>query len=262
MRDRRSAVLALALLLLPAAAMADRRYFLETYTPYLGEAKESEVELWLTSKTGKQDPDEAATLESRAEWEYGLTSRLSGALYLNLLRPPGGHLKAESGSLELIYRPTERQLAVDPAVYLEITESGDELELEPKLLLAHRFRQWIAATNLIGELEFRHNDEELLPSGAVLKKQIAGELSAGVAFDLHRRLAVGAEALARTEHANFGRQSAALLALGPTVTAQVGEAQLGLEVLQQLRGTPRTSGDRNLVDFEKTQWRLVLGVEL
>ena len=262
MSGRWSVAFALALLLAPACAVADRRYFLETYTPYLGEAKESEAEFWLTSKAGKQDPDEAATLEGRAEWEYGLTSRLSAALYLNLLRPPGGRFKAQSGSLELIYRPSERPLAVDPAGYLEITESGDELEVEPKLLLAHRFRQWIVATNLIGELEFRHNDEELLPSGAVLRNEIAGELSAGVAYDLHRRLAVGAEALARTEHANFGRQSAGLLAIGPTVTAQIGEAQLGFEVLQQVRGAPRTSGNRNLVDFEKTQWRVVLGVEL
>jgi hypothetical protein len=255
--------LALALTLLPTVALADRRYFLETYTPYLGEPGESEVELWLTSKTGKQDPAEAATLEGRAEWEYGLSDRWSGALYLNLSRPPGGQSHLDSGSLELIYRPIEQQgLPLDPALYLEITESGKELELEPKLLLAHRFHSWIAAANLIGEFEFRHNDNELLANGDVLENQVAGEISAGVAYDLHRQLAVGVEGLARTEHPNFGPQAAALFSLGPTLTVQLGEAQLGLEMLQQIRGTPRTSGNLNLVDFEKTQWRLVLGFDL
>jgi hypothetical protein len=96
---------ALLMFSLPAAvAHADRRYFLLTYTPYLEPAGESEVEWWLTSKVGKQDPAEGATWESRAELEHALTSRLTGAVYLNFQRPPGGPLKwaSSSGSRNLV----------------------------------------------------------------------------------------------------------------------------------------------------------------
>jgi len=253
----------LAGLSFPTASAADRRYFLETYTPYLGPAGETEVELWLTSKTGKQNPAEGATVESRAEMEFGISARSSVAAYLNLVRPPGGPLRVHSGSLELVYRLSEREaMAIDPAAYLEITESGDELELEPKLLLAHRFGKWLAAGNLIGEFEFHHNRDELLANGEVLRNGVAGEIAAGLTYEFDRRLALGVEALGRTEHPNFGAQSAALLALGPDLNVRIGEAQLGVALLRQIRGLPQTLGHRNLVDFERTQLRLVLGLEL
>ena len=261
---RVAAVAALLLLaLLPSAALADRRYFLNTYTPYLDQAGESEVEVWLTSKHGKQDPTEGAMLAPRAELEYAIRSRLTGSVYLNFLRPAGEPLKYESTSAEFIYRlAAPGRFAVDPAAYLEITESGDELELETKLLLARHYGRWVAAANLIGEFEFRHNDKERLASGAVLRNGIAGELAAGVAYGVGRRVAVGVEARGRTEHPNFGRQSAALFAAGPTFNLQLGEVQVALGALSQIRGAPRTSGDRNLVDFERTQLRMVVGIEL
>ena len=253
----------LLLVLVPAGTRADRRYFLNTYTPYTDQAGESEVELWLTSNHGKQDPAEGATLLPRAEWEYAITSRLSGAAYLNFLRPAGESLKFESTSAEFIYRLAELgRFAVDPAAYLEITESGEELELETKLLIARHFGRWVAATNVIGEFEFRHNDEELLASGAVLRNGVAGELTGGVAYGVGRRVAIGLEARGRTEHPNFGRQAAALFAAGPAVNLQLGRIQMALGALWQVSGTPRTRSDLNLVDFERTQVRVVAGVEL
>ena len=266
-RPRRAGVAALAAILLlgllPAGAHADRRYFLNTYTPYTDQMGESEVELWLTSKHGKQDPAEGATFVPRAEWEYAITSRLSGAAYLNFLRPAGESLKFESTSAEFIYRLAEPgRFAADPAAYLEITESGEELEVETKLLLARHFGRWVAATNLIGEFEFRHNDEERLASGAILRNGVAGELAGGVAYGVGRRVTLGFEARGRTEHPNFGAQAAALFAAGPTLNLQLGKAQVALGALRQISGNPRTTGDRNLVDFERTQVRVVVGVEL
>ena len=91
-----------AWMLSPAAAHADRRYFPLTYTPYLSPAGESEVELWLTSRSGKQDPGQGVHLESRAELEHALSSRLTAAAYLNYAhRPASGSrsLAARSGAL-------------------------------------------------------------------------------------------------------------------------------------------------------------------
>jgi len=182
--QRRAAVIAalLGLCLIPSAAGADRRYFLLTYTPYLDHAGESEVELWGTSKRGKQDAAQGPTTETRLEWEYGITARLSGSAYLIFARPPGGPFKFDSSALEFICQPVKvGRVFGDPALYLEVTESGDELDLEPKVLLGRRMNRWMAALNLGGEFEFRH-DEERLASGEVLRNGFAGQVTAGLAY--------------------------------------------------------------------------------
>lgn len=261
----RSTLLAAVLMLSlqAAAARADRRTFLLTYTPYLEPAGESEVEWWLTTKIGKQDPAEGPAWESRAEWEYALTPHLTGAAYLNFQRAPGGPLKFASSSIELIYRPKDDgRVPGDPALYLEATETGGELELEPKLLLGHRFNRWMAASNLVGEFEFRHDDRELLADGTVHRNGVAGQLTAGLAYDLTKQFALGIEVRGRTEHPNFGRESAAMLSLGPCASLDLGRGRFSIGVLPQLRGFPRTTGRRNLIDFERMQVNAVVGIEL
>jgi hypothetical protein len=247
----------------PREARADRRYFLLTYTPYLDPRGETEVELWGASLRGKQDPAEGAALESRLEVEHGFTSRFTAAAYLNFARPAGGAFQFESPSLELICQPVRSgRVFGDPALYLEVTESGDELELEPKLLLARRTKRWLTALNLVGEFEFRHDDQERLPGGEILHDAFAGEINAGVAYGVGRRVALGLEVRGRSEHPNFGRQAASLISIGPTLNVQLGEAQVAVGVLPQIRGTPTTAGSRNLDDFERTQVRVVVGFEL
>src|SRR5882762_5891895 len=126
----RIALLAAIVLLLgpPAVSRADGHAFPLTYTPWLGHAGESEIELWVTSRHGRQDPAEGVALESRAEWEYTLTPRLGLAAYLNVVRPPGGAVQYASTSVELI-APLAKPGGIvgDPALYLEATEMGDEL---------------------------------------------------------------------------------------------------------------------------------------
>ena len=253
----------ISLALLPSVALADRTYFVRTYTPYVDEAGESEVALWLTSKSGKQDPAEDATLLPRAEWEHAISSRLTGAVLLNFLRPSSGPFTLESASLQAVYQFAEPgRLAADPAVYLEVTESGDELEIYSQLLLARHFKGCVGALNLKSEFSFRHDQAERLESGAVLENGVAGEIAGGLAYGVGRRLAVGIEAYARTEHANFGPQSAAIVSIGPSLNLQMGEIQLAVGALRQVQGTPHTSDVLNLVDFERTELRVVISVEL
>jgi hypothetical protein len=252
-----------ALVLPPAAAHADRRYFPLTTTPYLSSAGENEVELWLTTRSGKQEPGQGVALQTRAELEHAFSERLTAAAYVNYVRPPGEALRYDSASLELIAQPVAPgRWPFDPALYLEATESGEELELEPKLLAAHRSGRWVAALNLGGDLEFRHNDEERLPGGKILKNAYVAEVTGGLAREIGPRLALGVEARLRSEHPNFGRQSAALVSLGPTLNLDLGRTLFTLGVLPQIAGTPRTTGRRNLADFERTQVRAVLAIEL
>ncbi len=259
----RFVALALILLMLPASARADRRFFLYTYSPFLEPPGEMEIETWLTTRSGKQDPGVGTQWEPRVEFEYALHGRLGTAAYLNFAKDPGSNLEFRSPSLELIYGlAAPGKIAGDPALYLEASETGDELEIESKLLLAHRVARWVGGMNLIGEFEFRHDDKELLPGGRVLSNAVAGEVTGGIAYEFSRRLSIGVESRYRSEHPNFGRESAALLAVGPSVNLRMGEMQLAVGVLPQVWGSPATSGNRNLEGFEKVQTRVIMGIEL
>ncbi len=258
-----SFILVVLAALLPTRASADRKYFVETYTPYLAPAGELELETWLTSRSGQQGSGAQVAWDWREEFEYAVTDRLTAAAYLNFSQPPGEALQFKAPSLELIYRLADPgRLPGDPAIYLETTESGEELELEPKLLLAHRVRRLVSAVNLISEFEFRHNDEELLGSGAVLRKEWAWRITGGASYELTPNLAAGLEARYRAAYPNFGPREGSAFFFGPTVNLQAGKAQLALGVQRQLRGSPRTSGRLNLADFERTEVRAIIGVDL
>jgi len=255
--------LALTALLLPGTAAADRKYFVETYTPYLAPGGETEVETWIASHSGLEGSNGKVAWDWRQELEYGVTNRLTAAAYLNFSRPPGGALRFESPSLELIYRLADPgRLPGDPAIYLETTESGDELELEPKLLLGHRLRRLVTAVNLVGEFEFRHNDSEILERGAILRKEWAWQLSGGASYEVTHHLAAGLEARYRAEFPNFGPREGSALHVGPTLNLVSGKVQIALGILRQGRGAPRTWGRLNLADFDRTEVRGVLGVDL
>lgn len=256
-------VLHIGLASLPGQARADRRYFVQSYTPYLAPAGTVEFETWLTAKSGKADPALHTGWDNRFEWEYAITDRLTGAAYLNFSQEPGGSMTFESPSLELIYALAERgSVFGDPALYMEVSETGEEMEIENKLLLAHRSNRLVSALNLVSEIEVRHNDEEKMPDGSTFHNQFAGAITAGTSYEVTSGFAFGLEARYLTEHPNFGAQSAALLAFGPTINLQSGRMQLALGVHAQLWGTPKTNGSRNLEDFEKTQVRAILGVDL
>ena len=253
---------ALALVLLVTPSDADRRYFLTTYTPYLDEKGEHEVEYWFASRHGL-DEKGTTPLAMRAEYERALTDRFTGAAYLNFNRESGEPLKFHSPSVEMICALGDPgRIAGDPALYFEATESGEELELEPRILFGHRFERWVAAANLTGELEFRHNDDELLASGEVMKNAFVGQISGGLAYRATQPLTLGAEARYRTEHPNFGPRSASFLSVGPTMNLEIGSMQLGVGALFQVSGTPATHGNLNLVDSERMQLRAMIGVEL
>ena len=152
-------------------------------------------------------------------------------------------------------------IAGDPALYLETTVAASEFELEPKLLLGQEHGPWIAALNLIGEFEFRRNDDELLPSGNVLHRAAAGELSAGIAYEAARGLSLGIESRYRSEHPNFGAQAVALFSIGPNASLQLGKSRFGVAWLPRVWGHASTYGG-DLDDFERSQVRAVLGLEL
>lgn len=248
---------------LPRPALADRKYFVESYTPYLAPAGELELETWLTSRSGKEGDLGLTTWQWREEFEYAVTNRLTAAGYLNFSQPAGGTLAFGGPSLELIYALGDPgQIPGHPALYFEATESGEELELEPKLLLAHRSRRFVTALNLVGEFEFRHNDLELNEDGSVFRKEWAWKVTGGAAYELGTHVSAALEGRYLAEYPNFGPREGAALFVGPTINLQAGKTQLALGVQRQVRGTPKTSGSLNRDEFERTEVRAIIGLEL
>ncbi|MFN8548764.1 MAG: hypothetical protein U0527_12565 [Candidatus Eisenbacteria bacterium] len=253
----------LGVVLWAAPAAADRKYFVETYTPYLAGEGKLEYESWLTSKSGKPSPDTRTAWDLRSELECGLSERLTGALYLNFSQEAGGALRFVSPSLELIYAPVEPgRLPVDPAFYLEVSESGEELELEPKLLLGRRVDRWVAAANLVSELAFRHNDDEREEDGEVIEREWEPAVSAGLAYEFSSIASLALEARYVAEYVNMEEKEASMFSLGPTLNLQKGSVQLSLGILPQISGSPATSGHLNLSEFERTRVRMILGIDL
>src|SRR5215471_16568094 len=256
-RAHPAALLVLFCLLgLPVTASADRRYFLQSYTPYL--APTGNLELETTSIAASGQGDSTGThWENRLEFEYGITDRLTGAAYLNFVQPAGedAAMTFDGPSLELIYQLARPgRLPVDPAAYLEMRANGSEWELEPKLLLARRVYRLVGVVNVIGEFE----GIQAGPEKGTMEKNL--HVTAGISREIGNVVAVGAESVYTRSFAEGSSPSRWLL--GPTVNLQSSKVQVSLAWHPQIAGDPSTAGGLNLVDFARSEVRLLVGVEL
>jgi len=138
-----------ALSIVPEAASADEdQPFVTLYTTMTEPAGEAELEQYFTWKSGHSDA-RFNEFQSRSEFEYGISDRVQGSLYLNYdyseLREhaPPGPLETERAfgvSGELIGRLLD--VRTDPlglALYVEPAWSAEEHSIETKLLLQKNF---------------------------------------------------------------------------------------------------------------------------
>lgn len=247
----------LVLCLTASAAHADRRYFVQSYTPYTPTEGTLELETITIARSGQAGTD-ATGWRNRIEFEYGMTDRLMCAAYLNFVQSPeaGAASRFDGPSFEFIYALAERgRLAVDPAAYFEVRANGSELELEPKLLLARRLYRLVGVLNVTGEFErITAGDEKGETEKAV-------KVSAGLSRELGRRFALGVESHYERELLDETPDAARWL-LGPTLNVQTPRIQMALGWHWQVHGTPASSGSLNLADFPRSEVRLILGVDL
>jgi hypothetical protein len=245
------------MLLAPGVADADRRYFVQSYTPYIPAAGNLELEIISIAASGRGDTT-GTSWKNRIEFEYGITDRLTGAAYLNFVQPAGEDASTsfDGPSIELIYRLAEPgALPVDPAVYLEVRANGSELEIEPKLLLARRIHRLVGVANIIGEFERHTAGEE---RGTTEKNLL---LTAGLSREIGHALAIGVEGVYTREFLEDGPDATSFL-LGPTINLQAQKVQLAVAWHPQLTGSPASSRGLNLADFPRSEVRLILGVDL
>jgi len=247
----------LCLSLLSTAAHADRRQFLQSYTPYLAPAQNLELEVHTIAGSGQGDSVGVSWL-NRIELEYGLSDRLTGAAYLNFVQDAGtdAPMVFDGPSLELIYQLARPgQLPVDPAAYLEVRANGNEVEWEPKLLLAKRIYRLVAITNVVGE--FEHIDAGPHKGESEKKLQITG----GLSREFGNAFAFGLEAVYTRAYEEDGPDATSVL-LGPTMNFQSPKLQLSLGWHPQISGSPESSNGLNLADFPRSEVRMLLGVSL
>ena len=245
-----------SLVLAGGVSRADRRYFVHSYTPYLAPAGTLEFEAWSNAKSGQGDSSNTAW-QNRAEFEYAISDRLTGAAYFNFVQSGReAAMRFDGPSLEFIYQLGERgRIPLDPAVYLEVRENGDELEIEPKLLLAHRHGRLLGVVNLIGEYETHHTGDEQGESEKSFR------VTGGLTRELGATVALGLEAFYHRELEEGAGNPSALFA-GPTINLQTTKLQLAIGWQPQLWGDPSSSGSLDLDHFPRSEFRLILGTDL
>lgn len=139
------------------------------------------------------DADHKSVLEPAytltTEVEYGLTDRLELGLYAVMKNEPyeegaGAPLIFDGVKQRLRYRiAREGELPIDIALYFEVAELHDEIELEEKIILQKRFGNLKAIANLWVEQGFERGGEVAF----YVKPTV------GLVYQLNENLTLGAE---------------------------------------------------------------------
>jgi len=259
-------LLAASALVVPSHA--DERRFTYTYEPETLPAGAMEVENWVTLGTQRNSTvgqNHYNQWDFRQELEYGVTDRYAVSLYVNeqatsFQDPATGAYDSsfdwKGVSLENRYNvlnPADH--AVGLTLYLEGTYSGEEAELEAKLILGQRHGDWKWAFNLIHATDWEDN-----------LSKTEGELGAsfGLARDLGKHWSVGLELRNETLVPDYKEFESTAVFLGPVVSYRQEKWWAALTVMPQIYGWNKDgSADGNshleLVDHEKVNVRLLVG---
>ena len=255
--------------LLAVSATATDRRFTFTYEPETMPQGAKEFEQWITLKAGRTknvDQENYNQWDFREEFEYGVTDNYQIALYLNgrstsyrsKVEGDVSDFSFEGFSFENMYNvlnPATK--AVGLTLYLEGTYSGEEAEIEQKIILGQRHGDWKWALNLTHATEWEDNLHE-----------VEGELEAtlGVGRDLSKRWCVALELRSITKIPSYEEFETTALYLGPTVSYRQDNWWAGLSILPQVWGRDWDhSGDGyanlDLAHNERVHIRLLFGID-
>lgn len=259
-------IFAIALFALPARA--DERFFTYSYQADVLPEGEAEFEQYLTNQSGKEHGD-YSEWNFRSAIEYGITSRLMTAFYLNWdsLRQDGSpgedsenNTDFRGVSSEWIYQFLNPNL--DPiglAVYAEYSTDGIDQELEGKLLISKRLESWELATNVAYEAE---SEKE----GGQREREATLILSAGAAYKLSKNWSAGLELRNKTAYPgglDLSGQEYQVWSVGPNIKYGASKWWATLTVLPQVWGNGDGSkGSRQLEHEESLETRLIFGIDL
>ncbi len=258
-------ILAVALCL---NAQANERLFTYSYEPETMPAGAMEFEQWITLRAGRNSAvgqENYNRWDLREELEYGVTDNYTVSLYLNTksesFRDPAtndneSEFKFEGISIEnryMVLNPADH--AVGLSLYLEPRYSGEEAELEQKIILGQRHGNWKWAVNFTHATEWADNFHET-----------EGELEAslGIAYNVTKRFAIGLEARDHNELPEYERWENTALYVGPVVSYKTENWWAALTVMPQVWGAnwggdPDRNSHLELEGHERVNVRLILG---
>jgi hypothetical protein len=259
----------LCLTLAVSGTRASERYFTYTYEPETMLAGTAEFEQWISLRTQRNDAvgqDNYNRWEFREEFEYGVTDNYTVSLYLNTKAEnfrdvttgnTQSEFKFDGVAVEnryMLLNPAEH--AVGLALYLEPRYSGEEAELEQKIILGQRCGDWKWALNLGHATEWNLNDHET--EGEV-------ELNFGITRHLNKRWSLGLELRDHNELPEYELWENTAVFVGPVVTYTQEKWWATLTVMPQVWGK-NFQGDSDsetgleLEGHERVNARLILGI--
>ena len=254
-------------------ARADEKRFTYSYEPETLPGGAWEFEQWVTLRTQRTKGDDVKQQnynkwELREELEYGVTDNYSVALYLNTaaesFRDFSQNPPADTSSFKFVGISIEnRYMVLNPAnhavgltLYLEPRVSGDEAEVEQKIILGQRYGDWKWAFNLTHATEWKDN-----------LHTTEGELEAsfGIARDFSKHWAVGLELRDHNELPDYRTWENTALFLGPVVSYRQEKWWAALTVMPQIYGVnfgenPDANHHLELEGHERVNVRLVFGI--
>lgn len=258
------------LALAAGTVLANDRHFTYTYETAVLAPGAKELEVWTTFRQGREDY--YSRLDHRLEFEAGITDRVMTAFYLNWDNitsevSPGvlGTAHSWGGvSNEWKWKVSDPVAdAVGFALYGEVGYNTDEVEIEAKTLFDKKIGNWLLAANLVGELEFEAEVEEL-----ELEEMVA-EIDLGASYPVSKRLSLGVEVRSHNEFAKeagseeFEYEHSALF-IGPNISYSTESWWLSFSVLPQLPALMKEEGGSMFVldEHEQINARLLFSFHL
>jgi hypothetical protein len=258
-----------------AVAKADEKRFTYTYEPELLPKGGMEFEQWITLRTqrtsgGEVQQDNYNLWEIREELEYGVTDNYSLSMYLNFAaesfhdvsqHPPVNRssFDFEGVSLEnryMVLNPVNHTVGL--TLYLEPRFSGDEAEVEEKIILGQRYGDWKWAFNLVHATEWSDN---------LHKTEGEVEADLGIARDLGKHWSLGLEFRDHNELPDYRIWENTALFVGPAVSYRQERWWGALSVLPQIfganfNGNPGGNSWLELEAHERLNVRLIFSLSL
>jgi len=260
---------------LAGVAQADERRFTYTYEPEVLPKGGMEFEQWITLRTQRTSGGEVKQgnfnlWELREEFEYGVTDNYSVSLYLNtsaesfrdFSQSPASDVSSfdfDGISIEnryMVLNPAEH--AIGLTLYLEPRFSGDEAEVEEKILIGQRYGDWKWAFNISHATEWSDN---LHSTEGEL------EVNLGIARDLGKNWSLGLEFRNHNELPEYSSWENTALFVGPVVSYRQEKWWAALTVLPQIfganfQGNPGGNSQLELEGHERVNIRLLFGITL
>jgi hypothetical protein len=259
----------------PVQSSADERRFTYTYEPETLPQGAMEFEQWVTLRSQRTSGGEVRQQnfnlwELREELEYGVSDRYSVSLYLNMAAQSFRDVSVSPAqdrsdfdfqgvSIEnryLVLNPADHPLGL--TLYLEPRFSGDEAEVEEKIILGQRYGDWKWAFNLTHATEWTDNLHST--EGEV-------EATLGIARDLGKHWSVGLEVRDHNELPDYRIWENTALFLGPVVSYRQEKWWAALTVMPQIfganfNGNPGGDSWLELEAHERVNIRLLIGISL